>query len=182
MKHPLLIILFSISIMQISAQSVQTNQEFTFKKLDFSFKAPTGFELVDSSTHTISPNPEIVIWRQQFVFKSSDAGMSLSVSTSTQKGIDWENVYKKEAKQYFDQMRIRKPGVKFDSSSTLETIDSQIFNKFIVLSKENGKMGNNHVQLSKYYKGYKINISYNYIRPETREEIERFIKSIKLSK
>ena len=99
----------------------------------------------------------------------------LSITKSSQKGIDWENILKKEKKQFFDQSRIRQPSIQFDSLSTTLKIDSKLFVKFVVTGKENGKIVRNHVQLSSNINGYRFHIVYEFIDKEFQEQIEKSI-------
>lgn len=176
----MLIISFFL-LLQLSAQPSQSTRPFIFQQLNLGFSAPAGFRLIDSSTRTHSLNPEIQVWRQHFIFQYNDASVSVSISKSTQTNIDWDNVYRKEAKQYYDQMRIRNPGTQYDSSFSNHVIDAQVFNKFVVTSTEKGKL-KTHTEYSRMHKGYKVNIGTTYTDADTGKMLEEFLKSFRFEK
>ena len=172
MRRLLLFLTIYISPIFSNAQIDQSEQHFTIKEIGWIFIIPQGFVVVDSSAHTIQPNPGTDVWLKQFIFKSDSNSLAFTISKSTQKEVDWENIHRKTDKFYYDQMRIRKPEIKFDSSSAIVMLDSQIFNKFTVIGRENGVVKYNHVQLNRFFKGYTIGISYNYINKENGVVIE----------
>lgn len=171
----MLIISFFL-LLQLAAQPSQSTRPFTFQQLKLGFAAPEAFKLVDSSTRTHSLNPDVQVWRQHFIFQYKDAAISASISKSTQTNIDWDNVYRKEAKQYYDQMRIRNPGIQYDSSFSTHIIGAQVFNKFVVTSTEKGKL-KTHTEYSRMHQGYKVNIGTTYTDADTGKVLEDFLKS-----
>ena len=163
-------------LLQLDAQPSQSTRPFTFQQLNLGFAAPEAFKLVDSSTRTHSLNPDVQVWRQHFIFQYNDASISASISTSTQTNIDWDNVYRKEAKQYYDQMRIRNPDIQYDSSFSTYIIGAHVFNKFVVTSTENCKL-KTHTQYSRMHQGYKVNIGTTFTDADTGIVLEDFLKS-----
>ena len=140
---------------------------------------PTGFIMIDSSSHTMSLNAENSVWLKQFLFTKDDATFGFFLSSRTQNNVDYKDAYKKETKHFFDQTRIINPKTKFDSSSTEIILDSKSFNKFIVTGKQNGVITYNHTQLDMFYKGYKINIAYNFTKKENENDIENSLNNLK---
>mgnify|MGYP000897095478 CR=1 FL=1 len=176
MKKALLVIFLSFSISFSIAQSDETiKNKYTFPQIGWIFSAPDSFKLIDSSSTRLNPTTEIEIWRKQLMFTNNRNSLILSITKSSQKGIDWENIHKKEEKHFFDQSRIRQPSIQFDSLSTNLKIDSRIFAKFVVTGKENGKIVRNHVQLSSYINGYRFYIVYEFSDKEFQEQIEKSI-------
>jgi hypothetical protein len=174
-----LVILTSLFI--CSQFVIGQSQKYTFEQIGFIFTPPVGYSLIDSSINTESPTEDIKYWRKQFMFFKDGNYLMLSISTSTQKGIDWNNIFKKEAKHFFNQISIQKPSLSFDTSSTIMSIDSQVFNKFTITGKENGQVSYNHIQLANYMNGYKINIAYNFKSEENAIEIENALRVSKFS-
>ena len=181
MKHSIVLLICLTCMVSTYSQTSKQNEFFTISKISLSFYPPDGFKLVDSSSFEISPNPKIKVWHQRFKFTKGSSTLNFSISTSTQKDMDWANIHNVEAKHFFDQVIAENPGTNFDSTLSTISIDSKEFNKFFVTGKKDGVITYNNVQLSSFVKGYRVIIAYHYKTPEIAAQIENALAAAKFS-
>ena len=73
------------------------------------------------------------------------------------------------------------PSAQFDSVTTLVTIDSVLFSKFLTVGKQNGKVIYQSIMLGKFYKNYDLNIFYVCVDENIETEIEEMLRQSKFS-
>jgi len=161
----------------------QSNREITITEIGWTFMPPEGFKLMDSSIKTYKVSPEVDYWSKTIVLQKSKNLLTASISFFTNENeLERERMYKVERNRSYNIATKQKPNLKLDSSTTIAKVGDLSFNKFTVSSKENGVLVYNHVELTKFYKGYKCMIVYNCIDRTIGDEIEKLLQASKFVK
>ncbi len=182
MKHLLLTLTILISPFFSKSQS---NNTFTISQIGWSFTPPPNFELLDSSAENHKLSEKITIWKKNLFFHNpSDIKtiIAFSIISGNNSEEQWYQTRPNEIKGSYKALTNKYQNLSFDSSTTSIKIDGIDFQKFSMIGKENGILKYSHIQLARFYKGYKINFVYSYENPTAGAEIEKQILNSKFSK
>lgn len=163
----------------------QTSKEFTINEIGWAFSPPYQFEFIDSPVTTRQISDNLTIWSKSLIFKNPEnieQTIACSIIHSNEIAETWKTMLPREIARSFDILREEKPNLDFDSASTTLTIDGVPFEKFSVVGKKNGKTKFNHIQLSSFYKGYRVRFVYKFDYQNIGEDIEKKFINSKFSK
>lgn len=163
----------------------QSDNTFTISQIGWSFTPPENFKLLDSSASDIKLSENLTIWKKDLYFKNSaniQTTIACSIMTGNQNEEEWNEMRPTEVKGSYRALTSKYPHLNFDSSTTSIIIDGINFQKFSMLGKENGQIKYTHIQLTKFYKGYKLHFVYMFDDPKIGLEIEKQILNSKFSK
>jgi hypothetical protein len=181
MKH----FFIALTIVVIPFFSIaQLDNTFTISEIGWSFTPPLNFTLLDSSTKNVKINEGLTIWKKDLLFKNF-SDQHNTIACSIFKGTnetEWSKSRPSEIKGSHRALTTQYPNLSFDSSTTSLIIDGIEFQKFSMIGKENGLTKYNHIQLAKFYKGFKVIFVYMFEDPLIGAEIEKQLLMSKFSK
>ena len=164
------------------AQSASEQTQLVLKEIGWTLDVPKGFSLKDSGTTNEQMPNDIQLWRKRFAFKNNNNTFAFSISKfSNQNEAQWDKTYKMEKNRAYDIITKQKPLLKIDSSTSIMLIGNVEFHKFVMTAKENSEMVFNQIQLSKYYNGYKFQLTYISLDKSVIDEIEKVLKNSKFN-
>lgn len=186
--RPIIILLILTSFSSCMQPTVR--QTFTFNDIGWTINLPEGFKLLNSSAvaSRIANGKQLVGQSSAFNFDSSKRkllivakkGSNSFMSSVTPYGEDEHDIWLSSNNQtrelLFETISKNVPSAKFDSSSSIEIIDSLPFRKFKMTGIENGKVVYNSIMLSKFYKGYDFEMHYVFGDKEIGLELEEMLK------
>ena len=165
-------------------------QTFTFTDIGWTINLPEGFKLLDSSAvaFRIANGKQLVKQPNTINFDSSKRKLLIVAKKGSNSFMSSVNPYgdgehdiwlssNNQTRQLlFQALSKNVPSAKFDSSSSMEIIDSLVFRKFKMTGTENGKVVYNSIMLSKFYKGYDFEMNYVFGDEKIGLEIEEMLK------
>ena len=169
---------------------------FTFNDIGWTINLPEGFELLDSTSvaarmakgrqaveSTNGDKMEAMERKQLIIAKKNGSnyfGCSLTPFDEVKDG-SWQSTNQKQRELAFETMVKKVPSAQFDSVTTLVTIDSVLFSKFLTVGKQNGKVIYQSIMLGKFYKNSDLNIFYVCVDENIETEIEEMLRQSKFS-
>ncbi len=168
---------------------------FTFKEIGWTIDLPEGFEVDDSasaaakmaaskkSMEAINVNMVALETKHLIVAKKNVSNYficSLTPFDESEYG-SWLNATQKIRDISFESQSKKSPLAQFDSLTSLITIDTLSFSKFLITIKENNQLVYHSVMLSKLYKGYDLKISYGCSDNDVAKEIKEMLRRSKFS-
>lgn len=171
---------FFLFIFTLAAATVFARNDSLFiQKIGFHCTLPTGFNLIDSQSRTLSPIPEIHVWQQKYIYTAAPGFLSFGITRSQQKNIDWSFVFNREAEHFYKTMQAQKPDFRLNLLLSFVVIGSKKFDKYLVTGKNEQGAVYNNIQISTMIHDYRFSISYNYTTPEQQVLIEAALATAK---
>ena len=184
-----------LSFSFLSSCSQQSSKTLFFEKIGWTITVPTDFDFLDSNTiaNNAARGSKTIDSMSHIKFDASKVNRLISIKknnnyllatinpidTVNNKG--WENQIEEKKNLFYDIMVRKIPTMKFDSSTTLETIDKLVFEKFTITAIKNGNAIVHTIYYSKLYKSYDFEINSIFMDDKIGNQINTILKDSKFT-